>query len=324
MVGMGRQGNKNHKHKEVGRSAPEERPVIFDIQRFSVHDGPGIRTLVFFKGCPLRCQWCSNPESYTREPQVAYYRNRCLGCLRCVEVCRRGAVWAGPGGRLETDPQRCQGCAACVGACYAQARVLLGRRMTVEEIMTEIRKDSIFYRRSGGGVTLGGGEATLWPISAGEILAACQAEGIHTAIETCGHAPWSNVEGLLEYLNLVIFDIKHLDPEVHRRYTGVSNQLILENLQRLAQRSVPLVIRIPVIPGVNNAPEDIKAIATHVRSQGHASKLVLLPYHRFGEEKYARLGLSYAFPGLQPPEEEEMNALAAIVRSQGLGCQVGG
>jgi pyruvate formate lyase activating enzyme len=152
----------------------------------------------------------------------------------------------------------------------------------------------------------------------------CLAEGIHTAIETCGHAPWSNVEGLLEYLNLVIFDIKHLNPEVHRRYTGVSNQLILENLQRLTQRSVPLVIRIPVIPGVNNAPEDIEAIATYVRSQGHAPKLVLLPYHRFGEEKYARLGLSYAFPGLQPPEEEEMNALAAIVRSQGLGCQVGG
>jgi pyruvate formate lyase activating enzyme len=196
--------------------------------------------------------------------------------------------------------------------------------MTVEEIMAEIRKDSIFYRRSGGGVTLGGGEATLWPISAGKILAACQAEGIHTAIETCGYTPWPNLEGLLEVLDLVLFDVKLLDPEAHRRYTGASNHLILENLRRLAQRSVPVVIRIPVIPRINNAPQNIGEIAAYVRDKALASKLVLLPYHRFGEEKYARLGLSYPFPGLLPPEAEEMNALADCVRSQGLHCQVGG
>ncbi|MDH4137407.1 MAG: glycyl-radical enzyme activating protein [Anaerolineae bacterium] len=302
----------------------EERPIIFDIQRFSVHDGPGIRTLVFFKGCPLRCQWCSNPESHTREPQIASFNNRCIGCLRCVEVCPDGAVWVSNKGHLEYDRQRCKECGACVDTCYANARVLLGWEMTVEEIMVDIRKDTIFYDMSGGGVTLGGGEVTMWPMSARKLLAACKAEGIHTAIETCGYAPWSNIECLLEYLDLVFFDIKHLDPGVHYRYTGVNNHLILENLKRLAQELVSIVIRVPVIPGVNNTRKNIRDIAAYVRDQGLAPKIVLLPYHRFGEEKYARLGRTYPLPALEPPDEEEMDALAAVVHSEGLDCQVGG
>lgn len=322
MVEMRGHGNKNG--KEGRPSGPEERPVIFDIQRFSVHDGPGIRTLVFFKGCPLRCQWCSNPESYTREPQVAFFNDRCIGCLRCVAACEQGAVRASDGGRVEYDRQRCKECGACVDTCYTNARVLLGREMTVEEILAEVLKDATFYRRSGGGVTLGGGEVTMWPTSARKLLAACKVEGMHTAIETCGYAPWSNMEGLLDYLDLILFDVKHLDPEVHERYTGVNNHLILENLKRLAQESAPLVIRVPVIPGVNNAPESIRDIAAYVRDRGPAFKVVLLPYHRLGEEKYARLGLSYPLAPLQPPGGEEMEALAAVVRSEGLDCRVGG
>lgn len=190
--------------------------------------------------------------------------------------------------------------------------------------MVEILKDAVFYRISGGGVTLGGGEVTIWPKFARKLLAACKAEGIHTAIETCGHGPWSNIECLLNYLDLVLFDIKHLDPELHNRYTGVNNKLILENLKRLAQESVPVVVRIAVVPGVNNDPENIREIAVYVRDQGIASKIELLPYHRLGEEKYARLGRSYPLQGLEPPDEEEMEALAAVVRSEGLVCQVGG
>jgi len=196
--------------------------------------------------------------------------------------------------------------------------------MTVEEVMVEIRKDEVFYRLSGGGVTLGGGDVTMWPTFARKLLAACRSEGIHSAIETCGHAPWSHIETLLDDVGLILFDIKHLDPEVHKRYTGVNNKLILENLNRLAQKSIPIVIRIPVIPGVNNAPQNIRKIADYVHNLGIASKIELLPYHRLGEEKYARLGRSYPLGGLKPPNEEEMEALAAAVRSEGLVCQIGG
>lgn len=302
----------------------EEDAVIFNIQRFSVHDGPGIRTLVFFKGCPLRCQWCSNPESHIRKPQIAFSQNRCIGCLRCSEVCPHGAVRLTNRVRLEYDRLRCKECGACVATCYANARVLLGREMTVDEVMVEIRKDAVFYRLSSGGVTLGGGEPTMWPAFATKLLAACRSEGIHAAIETCGHAPWSHIEPLLDNLDLILFDMKHLDPEMHMRYTGVNNKLILENLNRIAQRSIPIVIRIPVIPGANNDAQTIRKIAAYVHDLGIASRIELLSYHRFGEEKYARLGRPYPLRDLKPPDEEEMETLAAAVRSEGLVCKIGG
>lgn len=307
-----------------GNLLAEERAIIYDIQRFSIHDGPGIRTLIFFKGCPLRCQWCSNPESQICKPQMAFFSNRCIGCFRCVEVCLYGATRLTDGVHLEYNRQRCKECGACVDTCYVNARVLIGRGMTVEAVMAEIRKDSVFYRTSGGGVTLGGGEATMWPAFANKLLAACKTEGIHTAVETCGHAPWSHIECLLDDLDLVLFDIKHLKPEVHKRYTGVNNKLILENLKRLARESIPIVIRIPVIPDVNSDPKNIREIAAYVRDKGIAGKIELLPYHRLGEEKYTRLGRSYSLPRLEPPDEEEMEALATAVRSEGLVCQVGG
>jgi pyruvate formate lyase activating enzyme len=298
--------------------------VIFDIQKFAVHDGPGIRTLVFFKGCPLQCAWCSNPESQSAKRQLVFFPNRCIGCLHCVEACGHQASRVDEDGELRFDRGRCIECGECVETCYADARVLLGRRMTVEQVMREIRKDLVFYRTSGGGVTLGGGEATVWSQFAAELLRALKAEGIATALETCGHVSYRDIESLLPDLDLVFYDVKLMDPARHRLYTGVGNERILANLKRLAAEDIEVIVRIPVVPGVNDDADNIGATADFVASNRIAAKIELLPYHSLAQDKYMRLGWEYSFVGLEPPSAEHMEELAGLVRSRGLDCQVGG
>jgi pyruvate formate lyase activating enzyme len=308
--------NESHVHED-------DRAVIFDIQRFSVHDGPGIRTLVFFKGCPLRCAWCSNPESQSSRPELVFMAARCIGCGNCVATCPEGACRVDGHGQMRFDRALCTSCGACAETCYAGARVLLGRRMTIEDVLSEVRKDEVFYRNSGGGVTLSGGEPALWPQFTARLLAALKAEGMHTAMETCGQVPCEEIERLLPDLDLLLYDIKHIDPVEHEQHTGATNERILANLRRLARSDVEVSVRVPVVPGFNDDPAAIAEIAGFVGTVG-VHTVHLLPYHRYAQDKYARLGRTYALTGLMPPQDEHMHELAELVRSHGLACRVGG
>ena len=253
---------------------------IFNIQRFSIHDGPGIRTIVFFKGCFLRCAWCCNPESQSYEIQTMTEKDK-----------------------VKT----------------------VGKDVTVGEIMPEILADINYYRRSGGGLTLSGGEMLGQIDFARDLLRAAQENGLHTAVESTAFSPFENIEKVLPYIDLYMLDIKHMDSAKHKEYTGQPNELILENAKKLAKSGVELIIRTPVVPNVNDNAEDIRAIAKFAASLSSVKEYHLLPYHRLGQDKYAGLGRKYSLEGTQPPEQERMEYLLSVaVEASGLKCQIGG
>jgi len=294
--------------------------IVFDIQRYSIHDGPGIRTLVFMKGCPLDCQWCCNPEGQKYHPEIRFIASKCVGEEKCKAPC----ATACPNNAIsllrskpKTDRELCQSCGRCAEACLYEARHLSGRKVTVEELLKEVKKDEPFYLNSGGGVTLGGGEPLVQFEFAREFLKRCKEHHLHTAIETCGYAPWAHLGKTLEYVDVIYYDIKHMDPAKHKELTGVSNDLILENArQLLATRKDQVIIRVPIIPGVNDSEENIKATAMFV-AEGGGRMMELLPYHRFGVAKYDQLDRKYELREKQPTEKE-MNRLKTIVESLGL------
>lgn len=296
--------------------------LVFDIQRFSVHDGPGIRTIVFLKGCPLSCWWCCNPESQEREPQIMYNPMKCIGCRRCAVACSKGALSFEPTFRV--DYSRCSRCGKCVAACPSTALYMAGKYMTVEEVIEELQKDAIFYRRSGGGITLSGGEPLLQHDFARDLLKACKAKGWHTAMETTGYAAVSALEEVLPWLDLVLLDIKQIDEEKHRQYTGVSNQRILSNAEFICRSGVQVIVRVPVIPGFNDDEKDIESIAAFAKNLGSVREVDLLPYHRLGENKYTYLGYEYRMKGVEPPSKEKIDGLKKIIEAKGFFCKVGG
>ncbi len=298
---------------------------IWDIQRYALHDGPGIRSLVFFKGCPLRCRWCCNPESHQRRPAIAWLAANCLGCDLCRAVCPAGAVQVVDGER-RIDDQRCDLCGRCVARCPGGALTQLGRETTVEAVLAEVTRDGIFYQRSGGGLTLSGGEPTAQPAFARELLRRYKLEeyGPHAAVETCGYAPWEDLAAVLEYADLVLYDLKIMDPERHRQATGVDNARILANAVRVARAGPLLVIRLPLIPGYTDDEANVRAVAHFARELPGVDEIHLLPYHRLGEQKYTRLGRPYPLHGTAPLPEARLLVLSHLVEELGLRAVIGG
>ncbi len=261
--------------------------LIFDIQRFSIHDGPGIRTLLFFKGCPLRCSWCSNPEGQAGKEEILYNEARCIRCGRCLAECRNGAVKL-EGPKILYNRDVCVMCGRCVEKCAGRARSISGRRMGVPQIIGILEKDEIFFRNSGGGVTLGGGEPTYQYDFALALLSECRRNNIHTSLETCGYLEWGKLSILLEYVDLVLYDVKHIDDAKHKRFTSVSNELILSNLKNILKMKQDIVIRVPVVPGFNDA--DKKMIEEFVGSIESGAGIEYINYHEYGKFKYGLLG----------------------------------
>ena len=299
----------------------EDKGLIFNIQQFSVHDGPGIRTTVFLKGCPLRCLWCSNPESQDCSPSLMVRDILCKGCGACAEVCPREAITITPESGRKIDRAKCNQCLLCVPVCIYHSLNICGKYMEVGEVIGEVLKDRLFYKNSGGGVTLSGGEVLLQGRFVGNLLEQCQSEGLHTALDTTGHGSWRELEALLPFVDLLLFDLKHLDSIEHQRTTGVGNELILKNMGK-ASRMVPLWIRIPLIAGFNDSEEHIRKIAA-VGRQMDAQKISFLPYHEGGKSKSEQLGRTYPLPEAKAPDEEHVQILKGIVEQEGIKVSIG-
>lgn len=297
--------------------------IVFDIKKFSIHDGPGIRTTVFLKGCGLRCWWCHNPESQRPTPELMLRPDLCIRCGACVTVCPQAAVVPDGGGFI-TDRARCTQCGTCATVCYADAREMVGQEMTVDAVMAEILRDSVFYEDSGGGVTFSGGEPLLQGDFLLALLKACKAHGLHTAIDTCGHAPTETLHRIRSYVDLFLYDLKLMDDTRHREVTGVSNQRILENLRMLDSHGHKIILRIPLIPRINDDVYNIYQMAQLARGLSSLERIDLLPYHKIGQDKYARIGRINPMPKTEPLTETQVNAVAQQLRDCGLNVNIGG
>ena len=295
--------------------------LVFDIQRFSLHDGPGIRTLVFFKGCPLRCQWCQNPEGLFGYPEIAFYGNLCIACGACQKACPNGGIVYGGEERILRD--LCQRCGKCAEACYAEALRVVGHRYTPEQLLQEVLRDEPFYRTSGGGVTISGGEPTMQPEALLELLKLCKEAKLHTALETCGFADWRILEAALPYLDLVLYDIKAVPAGLHRELTRQDNVRILDNLRRLVAADMKVIPRLPLVPTMTARPENLEAIAAFLAELG-LHEIHLLPYHRLGESKLPRLNSPLAPLKLPTLTEEEKAQAAAPFAQRGIAVSFGG
>ena len=294
--------------------------IVFDMQRYCLHDGPGLRVLIFFKSCPLTCLWCANPESQDSRIEIMVDLKRCQSCGRCVEACPQEAISLEGGEYPRCDIEKCNLCGICIETCPNRARTFVGRKMMVRQVMKEVERDAPFFRRSGGGMTLGGGEPTVQGDFAYEILEASREQFIHTAVETCGYCEWKVLHRMAQVTDLFLFDIKQVDPLKHKEYTGVDNRLILDNLVRLAEIHNNIVIRYPLIPGYNDGRDEIKELIAVMKRIGNVRRVELAPYHRFGESKYAALGRDYVLKQVSPPSEDTIQSIIEQFQSSGLEC----
>ena len=304
--------------------------LVFDIQRYSIHDGPGIRTIVFLKGCPLSCEWCCNPESQHPQPEIEYRESLCQHCGRCITSCPKEAINANlsPPAGSKINRVLCDVCGQCVEVCPSGALNMIGKWFSVEEMLAEVMRDASYYRRSGGGVTISGGEPLVQQKFTRELLQACYERDIHTAVETCGFADRSQFEEILPFTDLFLFDVKHMDNEIHKQYTGVSNEKILENVRYLSRAGAAIILRVPLVPGINVEESNLRAIAKFA-SQLNVVEVHLMPFHQLGKEKYTRLGRSYKMGDVADLQQEQegqvkVSRASEIMRQSGLSVFVGG
>lgn len=309
--------------EELNRRRSSERTgTVLDIERFSVHDGRGIRTVVFLKGCPLRCEWCANPESQQIKPQMGLFAEKCALCYKCAAVCPIGNAF-------KTDHkvlwEKCTNCLNCVDVCYYGARIRYGKKMTADEVVSIVKRDKVFFDNSEGGVTLSGGEMSMQPPFAVEILRKCHQSNIHTAVETCGYSVWKPFHQILEHVDLLLYDIKHMDPEKHREKTGVDNTLILENAKKASECVDEMIIRFPVIPGFNDTDENVARMACFIKDKlPLVHRVDILPYHSMGESKCERIGKTYSYKVGEPLSDKHLAHLKDILSDAGLYVSVGG
>jgi len=297
--------------------------IIFDIKRYAIHDGPGIRTTVFFKGCPLTCPWCHNPEGIDQSPQVVYRKSKCIGCLECVDACPEKALSAGPDG-IRTDEALCKLCGTCVNVCPADARELVGTTETVGSLMEVIRKDVPFFDTSGGGVTFSGGEPLMQAEFLLEVLKACGKEDIHRALDTTGYTDSDTLKQVARHIDLFLFDLKFMDPKKHRHCIGVSNEQILKNLETLAQNDSRVIVRIPLIPGINDDEDNITSTVSFLDHLPQIESVHILPYHDFQKSKYDTFSMNYTARDVKPPSPERVEEIRKQLAGTGLNVEVGG
>jgi len=295
--------------------------TIFDIKRFAVYDGPGIRTTVFLKGCFLHCLWCHNPESISGKPQLVFTPQKCIGCGQCFEVCPQSAHQLIDGEHVIAW-DRCLACGTCAEGCYAGALELAGRRVTAGEVIDEVLRDRAFYETSGGGMTLSGGEPLVQYDFARALLQGAKAGGVHTALDTTGLTTWDRLSGLLSHVDLILYDLKQMDEDQHLALTGVSNVQVLENLQRLDDAGQPSWIRLPLIPGQNDEDVNYHALGQFLSGLNHVDRIEILRYHRLAESKYESVGYPYELKGLESPSEERAESRREILLSYGLSQTV--
>lgn len=304
---------------------------VFNIQRYSLHDGPGIRTLVFLKGCPLRCKWCSNPESHLSHPELAYNTNKCIGteeCSICLRVCHSGALGVGNGNnktdsgnnKIKINRELCDSCLKCAEVCPSKALISFGKLVSIEDVLNAVEKDSIFYSRSGGGLTIGGGEPLMQPEFTAGLVKEAKRRRINTSLETCGYAEWNAIEKVCAHLDTIFFDIKCIDSAKHKEFTGVENKKILENFRKLCKRfpNTPIIVRTTIIPGFNDSEGDIVAIANFINNIPSIPNVQyeLLAYHRLGESKYEFIGREYLLSSALTVNKERIESLKKIAKSK--------
>ncbi|WP_255371023.1 glycyl-radical enzyme activating protein [Anaerosalibacter sp. Marseille-P3206] len=295
---------------------------IFNIQRFSIHDGPGIRTTVFLKGCPLKCWWCHNPEGQFLDRELLVFKNRCIGCGNCVKVCEREALSI-KDGKVVLDREKCNLCGKCVENCTTRGLEFAGKLVTDEWLFKEVKKDIIFFDQSGGGVTISGGEPLMQFEFLLSMVKLLNKEGIHVTVDTSGYGEWDKFKQLVEYVDLFLYDIKLIDDEKHKKYMGVSNEIILKNMQKLVNEKTKIAPRIPLIPGVNDDIEDIKQFAEFLASLGFR-EVNILPYHDFGREKYIRTGKEYKIQEKLILSEDKKTIVAEQFLKKGINIILGG
>ncbi len=294
---------------------------VLAIMRMTVHNGPGLRTLVQFKGCPLRCQWCSTPESQRDSLEIAVYPAKCIHCGECIPHCSSQAIYL-TAETVVVDRTRCDGCCNCIQACHAQALVALGPLLTVEDIVAEVKRDVVFYKKSRGGVTLSGGEPLFDYRFTRQLLEALHREGISVGMDTSGYVPWERIEPLLPFIEFFLWDVKHMQSEEHMKLTGVANDLILRNARAVAARNVPIYLRVPLIPGSNDSEENIVAICKFARELPSLVEVDLLPLHHLGKARYQALDRRYLISNKQLYTDSALQKLKSLVESQGLVCQI--
>jgi len=294
---------------------------IFNIQRYSIHDGPGIRTTVFLKGCGLKCFWCHNPESLQKRPQLQLFLQKCIGCGKCFVICPVNAHRARDGNR-EFLRDLCVGCGKCADICYAEALILRGKTVPVQEVIDEVERDLPFYEKSGGGVTFSGGEPLYQKEFLESLLRESKKRGLHTAVETAGHVPWEHIEVMQPFVDLWLYDLKVMDSAKHKEVTGAGNTRILENLKALAALENEITIRIPVIPGVNDNSAEMEKMAAFISGLRSVHSVDLLPFHQMAEGKYESLGMPYKAGGMVAPSNESLLGFQRIFENLGITAKI--